>query len=52
MGFISDFFRAYVEMMEDAGFIERIIIFVIFVISVSVGMHLLFTAVVILIVVL
>jgi len=46
MGLIHDFFRAYVEMMEDAGFIVRIIIFVI---SCSVVGGLLFTMVVFLI---
>ena len=51
MGFISDFFRAYVKMMEDAGFIECIIIFVLFVILVPVAVNLLFAAVVILLVV-
>ena len=49
MGFTSDFFRAYVDMMEDAGFIEGFIIFVLFGISLSVVAALLFAAVVVLI---
>lgn len=49
MGFIHDFFKAYYEMLHDAGFIERVIIIVLFGISVSVVMNLLFVAVVILI---
>ena len=52
MGFISDFFRAYVDRMEDAGFIEGIITFVLFVVWVLMVLTLLFVAVVILIVVL
>ena len=52
MCFISDFFRAYVDMMEDAGFIEGIITFVLFVVWVLMVLTLLFMAVVTLIVVL
>ena len=48
MGFISDFFRAYVDMMEDAGFIKGIIIFVLFVVLVPMVGALLFAMVVLL----
>ena len=48
MGFISAFFRAYVDMMEDAGFIEGFIIFVLFVFLISMVYSLLFVAVVLL----
>ena len=48
MGFISDFFRAYVDAMEDAGIIEGFFIFVLFVFLISMVYSLLFVAVVLL----
>ena len=48
MGFTSDFFRAYVDMMEDAGFTEGFIIFVLFVFLISMVYTMLFVAVVLL----
>ena len=48
MGFTSDFFRAYVDMMEDAGFIEGFIIFVLFEFLISMVYTMLFMAVVLL----
>ena len=49
MGFIQSFFRAYVEMLERAGFIEHVLIVVLFGISSMVEGGLLFAAVVFLI---
>ena len=49
MGFIHDFFKAYYEMLQDAGFIEHVVLIVVFGILFSVVKNLLFTAVVILI---
>ena len=49
MGFIQSFFRAYVEMLERAGFIEHVLIVVLFGISSTVVGGLLFAAVVFLI---
>ena len=48
MGFIADFFRAYVDMMEDAGFVEGLFIFVLFVFLISMVYSLLFVVVILL----
>ena len=48
MGFTTDFFRAYVDAMEDAGFIEGFFIFVLFVFLVLMVYSMLFVAVVLL----
>ena len=48
MSFIHDFFRAYVEKIKDAGFIGRIVTFVLFVTLVPVVTVLLLAAVVVL----
>ena len=48
MGFLSDFFRAYVDTMENAGFIEGFFIFVLFVFLISMAYGMLFVAVVLL----
>ena len=48
MGFTTDFFRAYVDAMEDAGFIEGFFIFVLFVFLISMVYSMLFVAVVLL----
>jgi hypothetical protein len=49
MGLIHAFFKAYYEMLERAGFIEHVLIVVLFGISLSVVAALLFAAVVVLI---
>ena len=49
MGFVQSFFRAYVEMLGRAGFIEHVIIVALFGISFVVVGGLLFAAVVFLI---
>ena len=49
MGFVQSFFRAYVEMLGRAGFIEHVIIVALFGISSTVVGGLLFAAVVFLI---
>ena len=49
MSFIHAFFKAYYEMLERAGFIEHVLIVVLFGISLSVVAALLFAAVVVLI---
>ena len=48
MGFITDFFRAYVDAMEDAGFLEGCFVFVLFVFWISTVFSLLFAVVVLL----
>ena len=48
MGFITDFFRAYVDAMEDAGFLEGCFVFVLFVFLISTVFSLLFAVVVLL----
>ena len=48
MGFITDFFRAYVDAMEDAGFLEGCFVFVLFVFSILTVFSLLFATVVLL----
>ena len=48
MSFIRDFFRAYVEIMEDGDFLERIVAFVLFVVLVPMVGFLLFVTVVLL----
>ena len=50
MGFVRDFFRAFVEIMEDGDFLERIAAFVLFVVLVPMVGALLFAMVVLLIV--
>ena len=48
MGFITDFFRAYVDAMEDAGFLEGFFVFVLFVFLISMVFSMLFATVVLL----
>ena len=49
MGFVRDFFRAYVEIMEDGDFLERVAALVFFVVLVPMVGALLFATVVLLI---